>query len=274
MYSIWPTIVICGAYVYIVKVLGPRFMENREPYNIKKILLVYNFAQTVFSFWMFCEGWQFYVSGNYSWHCEPVDYTMSPVATRALNLAWWYYFSKFIDLFDSFFFIARKKFGHLSALHVIHHSTLPLLCWWGPRFVGGGQSGFGPFLNSGIHTLMYLYYLLAACGPSLQPYLWWKKYLTTAQLVQFVLVFFHALQPLVFDCNYPVAASLMFAVTGIQYFFLFMAFYRQAYSKGKAKKTCLDENGNKGIVQMNGHTTTLHNGVDKSNESLRERKLA
>merc|ERR1712080_538832 len=274
MFSIWPTIVICGAYVYIVKVLGPRFMENREPYNIKKILLVYNFAQTVFSFWMFCEGWQFYVSGNYSWHCEPVDYTMSPVATRALNLAWWYYFSKFIDLFDSFFFIARKKFGHLSALHVIHHSTLPLLCWWGPRFVGGGQSGFGPFLNSGIHTLMYLYYLLAACGPSLQPYLWWKKYLTTAQLVQFVLVFFHALQPLVFDCNYPVAASLMFAVTGIQYFFLFMAFYRQAYSKGKAKKTCLDENGNKGTVQMNGHTTTLHNGVDKSNESLRERKLA
>merc|ERR1712080_656323 len=186
MFSIWPTIVICGAYVYIVKVLGPRFMENREPYNIKKILLVYNFAQTVFSFWMFCEGWQFYVSGNYSWHCEPVDYSDSPVAIRAINLAWFYYFSKFIDLFDSFFFIARKKFGHLSALHVIHHSTLPILCWWGPRFVGGGQSGFGPFLNSGVHTLMYLYYLLAAAGPAMQPYLWWKKYLTTIQLVQFV----------------------------------------------------------------------------------------
>jgi elongation of very long chain fatty acids protein 7 len=51
------------------------------------------------------------------------------VAKRALNLAWFYYFSKFIDLFDSFFFIARKKFGHLSLLHVVHHSTLPMLCW-------------------------------------------------------------------------------------------------------------------------------------------------
>merc|ERR1719184_58880 len=104
------------------------------------------------------------------------------------------------------YFVLKKKFAHLSPLHVIHHSTLPFLCWWGPRFVGGGQSGFGPFLNSGVHTLMYLYYLLAACGPSLKPYLWWKKYLTTIQLVQFVLVFFHALQPLILTCDYPVAA--------------------------------------------------------------------
>ena len=50
------------------------------------------------------------------------------------------------------------------------------------------QSGFGPFLNSGVHAVMYLYYLLAACGPSVQKYLWWKKYITTIQLVQFVLV--------------------------------------------------------------------------------------
>ena len=41
---------------------------------------------------------------------------------------------QFIDLADSLFFVARKKFGHLSPLHVIHHSTLPILCWWGPRW--------------------------------------------------------------------------------------------------------------------------------------------
>merc|ERR1719419_685165 len=84
-------------------------MENREPYQIKNILLVYNFLQTIFSFWMFREGWKFYVSGNYSLHCEPVDYSNKPEAIRAINLAWWYYASKFVDLFDSFFFIARKK---------------------------------------------------------------------------------------------------------------------------------------------------------------------
>ena len=31
--------------------------------------------QTLFSFWMFKESWAFYVSGDYSWHCQPVDYS-------------------------------------------------------------------------------------------------------------------------------------------------------------------------------------------------------
>ena len=138
---------------------------------------------------------------------------------RVLSLGWWYFFSKFVDLLDTAFFILRKKDKQVTALHVIHHSTLPFLSWWGPRsvepgkrslrrtqkrstftacptailwlllrFVGGGQTGFGPFLNSGVHTVMYLYYLLAALGPAVQKHLWWKKYITTLQLVQFVMV--------------------------------------------------------------------------------------
>ena len=87
-------------------------MARREPYQIKGIMLAYNLFQTVFSTWMFLEGWGFYVSGNYSWQCEPVDYSNSPTAMRALNLAWWYFFSKFIDLFDSFFFVARDPPQH------------------------------------------------------------------------------------------------------------------------------------------------------------------
>ena len=124
-------------------------MENRDPYNIKWIMIGYNFCQTLFSFWMFAESWAFFVTGNYSWHCEPVDYSNNKDAIRVLSLGWWYFFSKFIDLLDTVFFIMRKKFGQVSTLHVIHHSTLPWLSWWGPRFVGGGQVGFGPFLNSG-----------------------------------------------------------------------------------------------------------------------------
>jgi hypothetical protein len=32
---------------------------------------------------------------------------------------------------------------------------------------------------------MYSYYLLAALGPEVQKYLWWKKYLTTLQIVSY-----------------------------------------------------------------------------------------
>jgi hypothetical protein len=42
---------------------------------------------------------------------------------------------------------------------------------------------FIPILNSFIHVVMYAYYGLSACGSSIQKYLWWKRYLTQAQIV-------------------------------------------------------------------------------------------
>lgn len=43
---------------------------------------------------------------------------------------------------------------------------------------------FGAHMNALIHVLMYLYYGLASCGPKIQKYLWWKKYLTIIQMVR------------------------------------------------------------------------------------------
>ena len=47
----------------------------------------------------------------------------------------------------------------------------------------GGMSTFQALVNSAVHVIMYSYYALAALGPAYQKYLWWKKYLTTIQLV-------------------------------------------------------------------------------------------
>ena len=44
---------------------------------------------------------------------------------------------------------------------------------------------FGAHMNAAIHVLMYLYYGLASCGPKIQKYLWWKKYLTIIQMVRY-----------------------------------------------------------------------------------------
>ena len=63
------------------QVAGPKFMENREPYEIRKLMIVYNAFQTVFSFWMFKESWAFFVTGDYSWHCQPVDYSNNDQVT-------------------------------------------------------------------------------------------------------------------------------------------------------------------------------------------------
>lgn len=44
---------------------------------------------------------------------------------------------------------------------------------------------FLAMINCFVHIWMYMYYGLAALGPEVQRYLWWKKYITKMQLVIF-----------------------------------------------------------------------------------------
>lgn len=55
MSSPLPTLGICLFYAYFSKVLGPKLMENRKPFDLRRTLIIYNFVQTVFSAWIFYE---------------------------------------------------------------------------------------------------------------------------------------------------------------------------------------------------------------------------
>jgi hypothetical protein len=55
MSSPFPTLAICLSYIYVVKVLGPRLMENRKPMELRKVLVYYNLFQVLFSIWLFLE---------------------------------------------------------------------------------------------------------------------------------------------------------------------------------------------------------------------------
>lgn len=37
---------VVGGYVYFAQI-GPKLMENRKPYNIKKIIIIYNIVQII-----------------------------------------------------------------------------------------------------------------------------------------------------------------------------------------------------------------------------------
>jgi len=243
MSSPWPVLACCILYYYIVRVWGPNFMKDRPPYEIKNIMLVYNLFQTVFSAWMFSRTSNLWLSGMYNWQCEPVDYSMSPTALDAADITWWYFFSKFIDYIDSFFFVLRKKFNHLSTLHVVHHGIMPFTAWGGIRYVGGGHTTFCGFLNMGIHTLMYFYYFLAALGPQVQKFLWWKKYLTKLQMLQFAAFTIHAAQPIFIDCGFPPFYCCIILGHGAMFFAMFASFYVRTYldSEKKKKKKKVEE---------------------------------
>jgi len=248
MSSPWPVLAICILYWFIVRIVGPRFMRDRPPYDVQKIMIVYNFCQTFFSLWIFSGTCYFFLTGRYNWICQPVDYSENYDGYYAANITWWYFFSKFTDFFDTVFFVLRKKFNQCSTLHVVHHGIMPFTTWWVTRFVGGGHSIFAGFLNMGIHVIMYFYYLMSAMGPEVQKYLWWKKYLTSMQLVQFVLVFIHAMVPIFYDCNFPKVFSYVILSHGAMFFVLFTNFYIQAYMKKGSKVSKVSTNG----VQANG----------------------
>ena len=49
-----PSFVICFAYIVFVK-MGPWLMKDRKPFNIRNILLFYNFAMVLLSTYCFLE---------------------------------------------------------------------------------------------------------------------------------------------------------------------------------------------------------------------------
>ncbi|XP_043282339.1 elongation of very long chain fatty acids protein AAEL008004-like isoform X1 [Venturia canescens] len=252
--SPFPTLFICLAYVYVVKVLGPKLMENRKPFQLREVLIAYNLFQVMFSAWIFWElamsGW---ITGDYSLKCQPIDKSNGRQAMRMAHACWWYYFSKFTEFFDTIFFVLRKKNNHVSALHVIHHGCMPMSVWFGVKFTPGGHSSFFGLLNTFVHIIMYSYYLLAAMGPSIQPYLWWKKYLTALQMVQFVLVMAHAFQLLFIECNYPKAFVWWIGLHAIMFFTLFNEFYKQSYAKEeKSKRNKIETRVEAGAKASNG----------------------
>ncbi|XP_077284768.1 very long chain fatty acid elongase AAEL008004-like [Arctopsyche grandis] len=266
MNSPFPTMIICLSYAYFAKILGPKVMEDRKPFQLKNVLIVYNFLQVLFSSWLFYEccmsGW----FTHYSFRCQPVDYSESPMAMRMARGCWWYYISKFTEFFDTIFFILRKKNDQVSTLHVIHHGVMPMSVWFGVKFTPGGHSTFFGLLNTFVHIVMYSYYLFSALGPQFQKYLWWKKYLTALQMIQFVLVMIHAFQLLFIDCNYPRAFVLFIGLHAVMFYFLFSDFYKQTYLKRKAseKKQRLmrEEEAKNGNVLKNG----VSNGVSTMNK--------
>lgn len=144
---------------------------------------------------------------------------------------WWYYSNKFVEFMDTIFFVLRKKTDQITALHLIHHSVMPFFSWWGVKFSPGGHGTFSLLCNTFIHVVMYSYYLLAAMGPKYQKYLWWKKYLTSLQLVQFTIILVHNQLALVFECDYSKPPLYLQCFSALLFFGLFSNFYIQAYIK-------------------------------------------
>lgn len=147
-----------------------------------------------------------------------------------------YFMCKLIELLDTVFFVLRKKNRQITFLHLYHHSLMPITGWIGVKFFAGGHPTLLGIINSFIHIFMYTYYMLSAFGPHMQKYLWWKKYLTTMQIVQFIIIFFHNFQMLFTSCNFPKPLSFLLTINASLFIYMFGSFYVNNYLKSKMRQ--------------------------------------
>ncbi|XP_065342488.1 very long chain fatty acid elongase 7 isoform X2 [Cloeon dipterum] len=230
-----PGLTIIACYLIFCLKVGPKFMENRKPFQLKNTLIVYNALQVYASVWLFWEACEGAWLSTYSWRCQPVDPSTSPEAMRVARGVWIYFILKITELLDTVFFVLRKKQNQISFLHLYHHTVMPMISWGCTKYYPGGHGTFIGFINTFVHIIMYAYYLLSALGPQLQKYLWWKKYITRMQMAQFCMAFLHNTQLLFYDCGFPRWTAFLTLPNAIFFYYLFNDFYQQAYKEKQAR---------------------------------------
>lgn len=94
-----------------------------------------------------------------------------------------YFLAKISELLDTVFFVIRKKNNQITFLHLYHHTVMPMISWGAAKYYPGGHGTLIGVINSFVHIIMYTYYMFAACGPQFQKYLFWKRHITTLQMV-------------------------------------------------------------------------------------------
>jgi len=222
MDSPWPTLVLVASYVYLVKSLGPRLVKDRQPLPLGPVVLLHSGAQVVFSlvllYKFFVHGWLF----RYSLTCQPVDYSEDADATAMIQVSWWYLLVKLTAFADTLLLLLQEQTENITDLHVAERVLTPLLAWCGVRTVAGGHATFFATADTFVRY---------------QNYTSWKKYLTTLQTLQHLVVFVHSAQLLVGEPTCPGVPSAIAYVLCAYSLFMLVLIYLQNETDVRAGKS-------------------------------------
>jgi hypothetical protein len=150
------------------------------------------------------------------------------------------YLFKYVELLDTVLLALRQK--PMAFLHVYHHSATLVLCW--TQLIAQSSVQWVPIvINLAVHVVMYYYYAIQACGKTV----WWKKYLTVGQIIQFcvgISCSLVAVIPRIFhdfvsrdysNCNGTYSATAFGFFILISYLALFIKLYNSEAYKSRTK---------------------------------------
>ncbi|KAF7306926.1 Elongation of fatty acids protein [Mycena indigotica] len=229
---------------YLVTIFGIQAaMKNHPPQRLNTLFQIHNVVLSSGSLLLLALMLEEIVpimwrDGLFNAMCHANSWTPRMEFYYIIN----YYF-KYLELIDTVFLAFKKK--PLAFLHVFHHSATALLCY--SQLVGKTSISWTVItLNLGVHVIMYYYYYATAGGAKI----WWKKYLTTMQIIQFVIdlfvvyfgtynhyaaTYYQGTLPSIANCEGSETAALFGCGLLTSYLGLFINFYLQTYKKKPAK---------------------------------------
>ncbi|VDP14895.1 unnamed protein product [Soboliphyme baturini] len=170
------------AYMIFLK-WGRQYMQDKQPLQLKKSLIVWNafFAcfSVIGSIRLFPEFYHTVMElGFWKSYCFVGTFYKG-------KYSYWvtlFHFSKLLELGDSVFLVLRKR--SILFVHWYHHATVLVYSWFSYHYFTA-PARWGVVMNLLVHSFMYTYYLFRSIGIRLPWFI--APCITTMQLMQFVL---------------------------------------------------------------------------------------
>lgn len=243
--------------VYLFAVWGlERLMRNREPANIRWIVIMWNVALAVFSILGAIQTVPQLVESvrTVGFHASACDRTF--YTTPTAYWVFWFNMSKVPEFLDTVLLRLRKR--PVIFLHWYHHIVTMLYCWHANQYVAhtDGSGWYFASMNLTVHSVMYTYFAVTAYDRNVRVTLskmGVDQIITTLQILQM----FVGLCVLytTSDCGLPVhgdpvgwwAALIMY----FSYFVLFGKLYYDKYVTAQKKKA--EKKAAAGAATTNGN---------------------
>jgi elongation of very long chain fatty acids protein 6 len=213
---------ICAAYLVIIFTIQWLMSDPKtKGFELKFPLIVWNAGLAIFS-----------IFGAY--HVLPAIYEVvrekglsydlcSPDSEKKTVWVFFFCASKVPELCDTLFLVLRKR--PLRFLHYYHHVVTLLFCWdaWAQ---GAEHGGWFAGMNLFVHSIMYSYYCLSACGVRFSNLL--RQSITSLQILQMfggVAIVIHNWRV----CNYHPSNTLFGLLMYFSYMVLFAKLFYESY---------------------------------------------
>lgn len=241
--SAWATdfwwIPVFSVPIYLLLVFqGKKWMENKEAYNLRSCLFVWNVVLALYSMLgaavmvpplletVRTSGFQYSVCYT-TIHHVPIQSFFSMMFSA----------SKIVEFGDTFFVIMRKT--PLNFLHWYHHATVSVYSWHSLA-IRSAPAHWYCAMNYAVHSIMYSYYVVKSTGVPMPSGA--ARGVTVLQLLQFVLgLMVNCVAGYVYIlqgqfCHISTFNIAMGTAIYASYFVLFGNFFWQRYIVPKKKK--------------------------------------